>query len=757
MEQTYARQPSASGRYTYSSSVPMASLFGSSPPALGSSPPSSFLAGSQVYGSVSKIPSDKLLPYAAAKKFWKRIVFDPSLDPSDFSVGFIESVQQQVRQSGAGAWSLRLHDQLHDIPYNDFLKKFPDKDIPFHRIVYFKHCQALVWESDSFKKKLADDTAACGGAVSAMPPRPRRISGGTFIPGSSPPKPYRQGSDFLFSDKSAVSGDLLGGSSDDEEDGEGPSCDDWDPDDMVAGQMDGDGLPQPQQEQELQLPEECWLAVLHSLAVREVCMMGRVNRWLYELSNFPDLWSDQYKRIFGEDPQPGHNAATVRRMCRRSEIRAARWLEADVQDQLLGHPDTACLQLDDAKVVSGDGQAVRVWSHVRERSGRRIATLKGHTGTVTSVAYDNDLLVSGCSQGGLRIWGMDDLKCSRAFRTAHEGGVAGVALLNGIPVSGGADGCVRLWDVASAQPIMSLELPRGAPVRGLDVQPRAGYIISCSDGVQLWDAGTVQLLHDLVLPDDERDMDAGLGTGMVQSPGDPGADGEAEREAGNSFECVAYSGSVLAAGLRNRVVLWDPRCAKALGSAVAPWQGSLASRSCAAVQLDDWKLVAAFNRGPTEGAAVVYDLRGVSGSISHQASVKSSSASHWQPLQVLNAPARICSMKFHNELLMAGLSGKECILWSFLPPTQDRGLPAGQGAAQRSVLGEQGSVGMSGLAGSSGAGGSWGGELLGRSPPQSGGNVEQSSSPPTDDLRRGRRGKPAKMVKKQNRYPKRSK
>ncbi len=44
-----------------------------------------------------------------------------------------------------------------------------------------------------------------------------------------------------------------------------------------------------------------------------------------------------------------------------------------------GFASTACLQIDDTKVVSGDGSAVRLWSHA---TGRRIATLPGHTGEV---------------------------------------------------------------------------------------------------------------------------------------------------------------------------------------------------------------------------------------------------------------------------------------------------------------------------------------------------------------------------------------
>ena len=102
-----------------------------------------------------------------------------------------------------------------------------------------------------------------------------------------------------------------------------------------------------------------------------------VLRWLRQLTGYGHLWRGHYLRLFGEEAPGNLNGATVRRMCRRSEIKAARWLEADVEDLQVGYPDTLCLQLGDSTVVSGDGQAVRVWSHA---TGRRIATLKGHTG-----------------------------------------------------------------------------------------------------------------------------------------------------------------------------------------------------------------------------------------------------------------------------------------------------------------------------------------------------------------------------------------
>jgi WD40 repeat protein len=95
-----------------------------------------------------------------------------------------------------------------------------------------------------------------------------------------------------------------------------------------------------------------------------------------------------------------------------------RWLEADVEARTVGFSGTWCCQLDESKVVSGDGCAVRLWAH---ESGRRIATLRGHSGRVTSVTFDDEVILSGCSQGVVKLWSMDELKLSKTLR--HHTGV----------------------------------------------------------------------------------------------------------------------------------------------------------------------------------------------------------------------------------------------------------------------------------------------------------------------------------------------
>jgi WD40 repeat protein len=148
-----------------------------------------------------------------------------------------------------------------------------------------------------------------------------------------------------------------------------------------------------------------------------------------------------------------------------------------VEGRVGGFAGTGCCQLDESKVVSGDGCAVRLWAH---ESGRRIATLRGHAGRVTAVSFDDERILSGCSQGGVRLWSMDELKLVKALRH-HTGPVSATLLLHSLPISGGKDGAVCLWDAAAPNtPLVVLEA--GGPVHALQALEDQGVLCRCSCG-----------------------------------------------------------------------------------------------------------------------------------------------------------------------------------------------------------------------------------------------------------------------------------
>jgi uncharacterized protein (UPF0248 family) len=66
-------------------------------------------------------------------------------------VGLVETVQQQERKSGAEAWSLRVHDRVVELPFVEVLAKYPQDEVPFHRIIFFKQQGATLWCAASWR------------------------------------------------------------------------------------------------------------------------------------------------------------------------------------------------------------------------------------------------------------------------------------------------------------------------------------------------------------------------------------------------------------------------------------------------------------------------------------------------------------------------------------------------------------------------------------------------------------------------------
>ncbi|KAF5827248.1 WD40-repeat-containing domain protein [Dunaliella salina] len=507
----------------------------------------------------------------SARKFFQRLKFDPTLPSHEYIIGYLEGRELAHRKSGAEAWSMRIHDVLQEMPYPQFLQKFQE-DIPYHRIAHFRVGSIKTWESEYYKKKLALAAEAAGSASSGRrAPSAPFASPSTHVP---PPHPSFSGSPMSSSipalrGRSPSPPTLVGGSSTEDTEDEG--------DGVVGGsdveedspqwqlELDGEDCQQQQQqqqqdvlgaedneeEQEVVLPEACWMEILCQLSVRDVCMTSRVNRWLRQLTNTDMVWQAQHRMVLGSEPP-------------RSALRAARWLEADVKTiQNVGFPDTTCLQLDDSKVVSADGSMLRLWSHTAGRH-RRIATLTGHAGRVTSVACNDEHLLSGCTQSVVKLWSMDDLKCRRTLR-GHEGPITGALLTqSGIPVTSSEDGRVRLWDISTGAPISDLECE--GPVLGLASNDAQGYLVSTGEaGVQIWDIAAATLLHTLDGTsglerlggqDGEHANLANLFDLLVRSHPDEGLP---------PFSCVAFNGNMLAAGSDHEVVLWDSRTQHRVG------------------------------------------------------------------------------------------------------------------------------------------------------------------------------------------------
>jgi hypothetical protein len=106
------------------------------------------------------------------------------------------------------------------------------------------------------------------------------------------------------------------------------------------------------------------------------------------------------------------------------------------------------------RVLTGsDDNTARLWEAA---TGKAVATLAGHTNSVNAVAFspDGKHILTGSSDNTARLWDAATGKAVAAL-AGHTDRVTAVAFLpDGMRiVSSGADGTVRQWDAASGRPL----------------------------------------------------------------------------------------------------------------------------------------------------------------------------------------------------------------------------------------------------------------------------------------------------------------
>ena len=147
--------------------------------------------------------------------------------------------------------------------------------------------------------------------------------------------------------------------------------------------------------------------------------------------------------------QTAHRLAALDRPARASQLELAA--------HRLGHRGLAARIADAAP----RGAWRTGWSHGHRITDHQVLT--GHTGYVNAVAVGalpdgTPVIVSGGSDGTVRVWRLADGAPVGEPLTGHDGGVYAVAvgaLPDGTPVivSGGTDGTVRVWRLADGAPV----------------------------------------------------------------------------------------------------------------------------------------------------------------------------------------------------------------------------------------------------------------------------------------------------------------
>jgi F-box and WD-40 domain protein CDC4 len=105
--------------------------------------------------------------------------------------------------------------------------------------------------------------------------------------------------------------------------------------------------------------------------------------------------------------------------------------------------------------------------------------LQGHTSLVGQLQMRDDILVTGGSDGSVRVWSLADYQAIHRL-AAHDNSVTSLQFDNTRIVSGGSDGRVKVWDLKMGTLVRELGGPAEAVWRVVFEEEKAVIMASRS-------------------------------------------------------------------------------------------------------------------------------------------------------------------------------------------------------------------------------------------------------------------------------------
>lgn len=109
--------------------------------------------------------------------------------------------------------------------------------------------------------------------------------------------------------------------------------------------------------------------------------------------------------------------------------------------------------LTSTKIVTGSSDGtVRVWNY----QGECLKVLRGHKGEIFHIAGEGNIVVTACSDKTIKIYDIDKYECLGTLE-GHKDQVWTIGLKNGIIISGSLSQTIKIWDLKTQTCLKTLE------------------------------------------------------------------------------------------------------------------------------------------------------------------------------------------------------------------------------------------------------------------------------------------------------------
>eukprot|EP00455_Lapot_gusevi_P012988 TRINITY_DN1625_c0_g2_i1.p1 TRINITY_DN1625_c0_g2~~TRINITY_DN1625_c0_g2_i1.p1 ORF type:complete len:503 (+),score=102.86 TRINITY_DN1625_c0_g2_i1:93-1601(+) len=221
----------------------------------------------------------------------------------------------------------------------------------------------------------------------------------------------------------------------------------------------------------LLLPRDVFFLIFGLLDPFTLCAAGGVSREWHQRAKSHNLWKTLLFRNFSA-PRGKQLNQRLEAMggdwksmyAERHEV-AQNWKEGKpLVAALSGHSGTiTSLGFDDNRLISGsDDGSLILWQinppaprsfqlmqqhHRQSRAIQRVHAFQGHGGPVWSLAFENNLLVSGSYDKTIKVWNIRTGNCVNTLR-GHTGWVSSLQLFGNHIISGSWDSTLKIWSLS---------------------------------------------------------------------------------------------------------------------------------------------------------------------------------------------------------------------------------------------------------------------------------------------------------------------
>jgi WD40 repeat protein len=163
-------------------------------------------------------------------------------------------------------------------------------------------------------------------------------------------------------------------------------------------------------------------------------------------------------------------------------------------DTLTGHNNwVASLVVHDGRLISGSSDGlIKVWDI---NTGRCINTITGHSNSATSLVVHDGRLISGSGDNTIKVWDINTGRCINTI-TGHNYFVSSLVVHDGRLISGSGDNTVKMWDINTGRCSNTI---RGHNDWVRSLVAHGGRLISGSYDrtIKVWDINTGRCINTI--------------------------------------------------------------------------------------------------------------------------------------------------------------------------------------------------------------------------------------------------------------------